>query len=73
MIIKKEICFEGQHCETTATGSLLNFLDITLSEPMLFGLGEGIGYIYWDMKCMDFPFIGGRIKPDEVTRILHEI
>jgi len=46
MIIKKEICFEGQHCETTATGSLLNFLDITLSEPMLFGLGEGIGYIY---------------------------
>jgi hypothetical protein len=32
--------FEGQHCETTATGTLLKQLDIELSEPMLFGLGE---------------------------------
>ncbi|MCK5918316.1 MAG: BtrH N-terminal domain-containing protein [Cocleimonas sp.] len=53
----------GQHCETTATGSLLRQLDIELSEPMLFGLGEGLGFIYWNMKFMDFPFIGGRVKP----------
>ncbi|TKC12788.1 DUF4872 domain-containing protein [Pedobacter polaris] len=60
--------FNGQHCETTATGTLLNQLDIELSEPMLFGLGEGLGFIFWKMKSMDFPFVGGRIKPDLLTQ-----
>lgn len=59
--------FSGLHCETTATGSLLKSLGIELSEAMLFGIGEGLGYIYWDMKQMSFPFIGGRIKPDTLT------
>ena len=59
--------FIGQHCETTAVGSLLNQLGIEYSEPMLFGLGEGLGYIIWKMKIMDFPFIGGRVKPDVLT------
>ena len=60
--------FDGQHCETTATGTLLHQIGIELSEPMLFGLGEGLGFIYWNMKTMDFPFIGGRIKPDLLTK-----
>ncbi|KRT13468.1 lantibiotic ABC transporter [Pedobacter ginsenosidimutans] len=60
--------FDGQHCETTATGTLLLQLGIELSEPMLFGLGEGLGFIYWNMKTMDFPFIGGRIKTDLLTQ-----
>src|ERR1035437_4251025 len=34
---------------------------------MLFGLGEGLGFIFWNMKTMDMPFIGGRIKPDALT------
>lgn len=68
MIIKNFRQFNGQHCETTATGGLLINLGINLSEPMLFGLGEGLGYIFWNMKIMDFPFIGGRIKPDALTR-----
>ena len=59
--------FIGQHCETTATGTLLNQIGIELSEPMLFGLGEGLGFIFWNMKNMPFPFIGGRIKPDALT------
>ncbi|MDE1208358.1 BtrH N-terminal domain-containing protein [Tenacibaculum larymnensis] len=67
MIIKDFKPFNGQHCETTTTGSLLYQLDINLSEPMLFGLGEGLGYIFWNMKIMDFPFIGGRVKPDVLT------
>lgn len=66
-IIKNFKSFNGQHCETTATGSLLNQIGIELSEPMLFGLGEGLGFIFWNMKIMDFPFIGGRIKPDALT------
>jgi Domain of unknown function (DUF4872)/Butirosin biosynthesis protein H, N-terminal len=60
--------FSGQHCETTATGTLLRQIGIDLSEPMLFGLGEGLGFIFWNMKTMDFPFIGGRIKPDVLTQ-----
>ncbi len=59
--------YKGQHCETTASGSLLNQLGIELSEPMLFGIGEGLSYIFWNMKMMDFPFIGGRVKPDVLT------
>ena len=59
--------YVGQHCESTATGTLLGQIGITLSEPMLFGLGEGLSFIFWNMKTMDFPFIGGRVKPDLLT------
>lgn len=59
--------YVGQHCESTATGTLLNQIGIELSEPMLFGLGEGLSFIIWNMKTMDFPFIGGRVKPDLLT------
>ena len=62
--------FDGDHCETTATGTLLHQLDIHLSEPMLFGLGEGLGYIFWKLKVMNLPFIGGRVKPDALTASL---
>lgn len=59
--------FIGQHCESTATGTLLKQIGIDLSEPMLFGLGEGLSFIIWNMKIMDFPFIGGRVKTDKLT------
>lgn len=67
MIIENAAPFNGQHCETTATGTLLKHIGIDLSEPMLFGLGEGLGFIVWNMKSMSMPFIGGRIKPDKLT------
>ena len=69
-IVKDFKPFIGQHCETTTTGTLLNQLGINISEPMLFGLSEGLGFIFWNMKIMDFPFIGGRIKPDVLTQNL---
>jgi hypothetical protein len=62
--------FVGMHCETTASGTLLRQLDIELSEAMMFGLGEGLGFIFWNMKLMDFPFIGGRVKPLSLTKNL---
>ncbi|MEV5767813.1 BtrH N-terminal domain-containing protein [Micromonospora sp. NPDC052213] len=58
----------GQHCETTTLGALLRHEGVDLSEPMLFGLGEGLGFVYWDAKNMDFPFLGGRTKPTTITR-----
>ena len=60
--------FIGKHCESTTAGTLLGQLGIELSEPLLFGLGQGIGFVIWNMKGMDFPFMGGRIKPDLLTR-----
>lgn len=59
--------FIGQNCETTTAGNLLKQLGIELSESLLFGIGEGLAYIIWNMKTMDFPFIGGRVKPDLLT------
>lgn len=67
MIIPKMRPFDGQHCETTTAGTLLRCLGIEVSEAMLFGLGQGLGFIYWTMKSMPHPFIGGRIKPDHLT------
>lgn len=67
MILQNIHAFEGEHCETTAIGTLLAQLGINYSEPMLFGLGEGLGFLFWNMKIMDFPFLGGRIKPDLLT------
>lgn len=59
-----------QHCETTTLGVLLRHEGIDLSEPMIFGLGSGLSFIYWDSKNIGFPFIGGRVKPFELTRNL---
>jgi hypothetical protein len=66
-IIDGFVSYQGEHCETTAMGNLLQFAGVQISESMLFGLGQGLGFIYWDSKRMNFPFIGGRVKPDVLT------
>lgn len=68
MIIEDVAFPAGRHCETTTLAALLHHQGLELSEPMLFGLGEGLGFVYWDAKSMDFPFLGGRTKPSMVTR-----
>ncbi|MFC9221635.1 BtrH N-terminal domain-containing protein [Streptomyces hygroscopicus] len=71
MAMVKNIDARGmQHCETTALGVLLRHEGLDLSEPMLFGLGSGLSFVYWDSKAMGFPFLGGRVKPFELTRNL---
>ncbi|HEX8869582.1 MAG TPA: BtrH N-terminal domain-containing protein [Lentzea sp.] len=67
-MIIENVAFTGQHCETTALGALLRHEGVNVSEPMLFGLGEGLSFVYWDAKNMGFPFLGGRVKPFELTR-----
>ncbi|MBC8027950.1 MAG: BtrH N-terminal domain-containing protein [Steroidobacteraceae bacterium] len=62
--------FVGQHCETVATGSLLGAAGIQLSEPMLFGLGEGLGFIFINLSSLPLPFVGGRVKPFALTASL---
>jgi hypothetical protein len=60
----------GEHCETTTLGVLLRHRGIELSEAMIFGLGSGLSFVYWDSKSFDLPFLGGRVKPFELTRNL---
>jgi len=62
--------FVGQHCETVATGSLLAAAGIELSEPLLFGLGEGLGFIFINLSSLPLPFVGGRVKPFALTTAL---
>ncbi|MDH6228674.1 BtrH N-terminal domain-containing protein [Streptomyces sp. MJP52] len=59
-----------RHCETSTLGVLLRHQGLDLSEPMLFGLGSGLSFVYWDSRAMGFPFLGGRVKPFELTRNL---
>jgi len=67
MLIENFKPFYGKHCETTAVGNLLQHCGLKLSEPMLFGIREGLSFIYWDSKQMGFPFLGGRCKQDVLT------
>jgi hypothetical protein len=50
---------DGYHCQTNSLAKIYHFNEAPLSEEMLFGLGGGIGYIYWHPKDGS-PFIGGR-------------
>jgi len=70
MIIENIHPTDGQHCETTTTGTMLRQLNINLSEPMLFGLGEGLGFYLWDIETMLLPFISGRVRPEIITKNL---
>jgi hypothetical protein len=52
--------FGGNHCQTTALKNMLRYRGVDVSEEMLLGLGGGVGFIYWYMKNMPAPFVGGR-------------
>jgi hypothetical protein len=67
MIIENFKPFIGQSCEPTTVGNLLQHCGLILTESMLFGIGEGLSFIYWDSKQMGFPFLGGRCKQDVLT------
>ena len=62
--------FVGEHCETSTTGNLLRHAGLELSEPMLYGLGEGLAFGVMALKGMPAPFIGGRSRPEEITQTL---
>src|SRR4030042_6987319 len=68
LMLKEFTCSGGKHCQTTAMKAILDYTGVQLSEDMLLGLGGGIGFIYWYMKLMPAPFVGGRnAKPEDFT------
>jgi len=60
LVIKNFHQFGGKHCWTTSLHNLFRFNGLDLSEEMFFGLGGGLGFVYWYMKKMPAPFVGGR-------------
>jgi len=50
----------GVHCESSALRDIFEFYGFKFSEPMIFGLGCGLGFVYWRSRQMPYPFVGGR-------------
>ena len=49
----------GYHCWSNSVTKIYHHYGLPLSEEMLFGLGEGLSFMYWEQKGVP-PFIGGR-------------
>lgn len=60
----------GAHCETTMLRNMFHHAGATISEPMLFGLGQGIDFRLWESPDpgRSAPMLTGRIEPGEVAR-----
>ncbi len=52
--------FGGLHCGTSAVRKIFLYNELPITEEMLFDLGGGIGFIYWYVKQMPAPMVGGR-------------
>ncbi|MFF7736471.1 BtrH N-terminal domain-containing protein [Streptomyces sp. NPDC007984] len=60
----------GVHCETTTLRNMLHHAGAGISEAMLFGLGQGIDFQYWDAPepGRGTPMLTGRIEPAQLSR-----
>jgi hypothetical protein len=58
-LVKNFVHRLGVHCESTALRNILEFHGFKFSEPMIFGLGSGLGFGYEKTKEMNFPSVGG--------------
>ena len=51
------------HCESGSLTALLNHRGMTVSEPMIFGIGAGIFFAYLKIPSMRFPLFAVRSRP----------
>ena len=49
----------GKNCQTSSMVRLMHHMGYEISEPMLVGISSGLGFIYWFMKQMPYPIVGG--------------
>lgn len=54
----------GKNCQTSAMVRLMKHLGYDISEPMIVGISSGVGFIYWFMKRMTYPVVGGMNRAD---------
>jgi len=50
---------DGQNCLASSLQRRLHHYGHQISEPMLFGISSGLGFVYWKQKGMPAPFVGG--------------
>lgn len=53
---------QTHHCVTGSMRHVYAFNGYDVSEDLLLGLGEGVGFMYWQAKGQP-PFLGGRTSP----------
>jgi hypothetical protein len=63
--------FGGRHCETSALQKILAHAGVHHSEEFLFGMGGGMGFVFWQAGKELVPFVGGRNGkfPDFIMRL----
>ncbi len=53
----------GKNDITTAIREVIKYYGVNLSEEMLFGLGAGLHFYYFNMRSLPHPVLGGRMLP----------
>ena len=61
-MVKGFVHRQGVHCDSSALRDIFEHHGFKFSEPMIFGLGSGLGFVYWKSRQMPFPFVGGRVR-----------
>lgn len=56
----------GAHCESSTIAGLLEHANLTLSEPMIFGIGGAIFFGYFDTRMLPFPTFTARSMPGQI-------
>ncbi len=56
------------HCETGTLTALLNYGGLNITEPMIFGIANGIFFGYMDSDAFPFPTIIVRSRPGQVRK-----
>ncbi|MFN2135334.1 MAG: BtrH N-terminal domain-containing protein, partial [Candidatus Promineifilaceae bacterium] len=59
----------GYHCWSNSIAKIYTHYGLPLTEELLFGLGAGLGFLYWEQKGAP-PFVGGR---DNMKRFVQDI
>ncbi|OPY26360.1 MAG: hypothetical protein A4E28_02560 [Methanocella sp. PtaU1.Bin125] len=59
---------KGVHSDTTALRDVFAFAGHRFPEELFFGLGEGLGFYYWNGRNLARPMIGGRCGNLELDR-----
>jgi len=57
----------GWHCGSTALADVMRYRGYNLSEAMCFGLGSGLGFVYWQGGPTPTHALGGRAPNLELT------
>lgn len=70
MSARESIPFDHRHaahCESGAFAALLRHAGLTLSEPMVFGIGSGLFFLYLPfLKIYDAPLVAYRDRPNAI-------